>query len=229
MFSHDTSGGFFTNDQDALSKNSGDPSAKLYSILNKLEDYRGSDGSFHFKLCYPEVTGIGGSSCNEWFQSSNPTAIGLKYGKIKGFKAISLAFTGGSVGPWKGIGKSVSTTNFIDDAPQSGAWWTAIGARRGHPKGSSKIPGPAPNVVTKVELYVLPAPGILIRLKLKGALPKAKDFGSVRSTRSQIVLMFGSSLSTALNLHYSGSVLFQVSLRSLLRSPSDRSRVSVTD
>lgn len=154
VFSHDTSGGFFTT-YNALRKNPGDPNARLYSILYQLEDFRGSDGSFHFKLCYPELTGIGGSSCNEWIQSSNP-ATGRT---IRGFKAISLAFTRGSLGSWKGIGKSVSSTNFIDDYPQNGAWWTAIGARRGHPKGSSKIPGPQPHVVTKVELYAIKAEG----------------------------------------------------------------------
>ena len=62
MFSHDTSGGLFTNDEDALSKNPDDPNAKLYSTLKNLEDFRGADGSFNFKLCYPEVTGIGGGS-----------------------------------------------------------------------------------------------------------------------------------------------------------------------
>ena len=158
VFSHDTSGGFFSwDDQDALSKNSDDPNAKLYSILNKLEDYRGADGSFFFKLCYPEVSGVGNSHCNQWIQSSNPATKRT----IQGFKAISLAFTGGSRGPWQGIGRSRSRTNLIDDYPDSGAWWTAIGAKRGHPKYASTIPGPASHLVTKVELYVLPESGIL--------------------------------------------------------------------
>ena len=158
MFSHDTSGGLFTNDEDALRKNPDDPNAKLYSILNKLEDFRGTDGSFHFKLCYPEVTGIGGSSCNEWIQTSNPATERA----ITGFKAIALAFTDASrETQWRGIGKSVAGDTFIDDAPTISSWWTAIGAFKYYPNSSSgKIPGPTPNAVTKVELYVKPVPGI---------------------------------------------------------------------
>ena len=73
IFNHDTSGGLFYSTQDALSKNPDNPDAKLFSVLNKLQDYRNHEGNFHFKLCYPEVAGASGGHCNEWFQSSNPT------------------------------------------------------------------------------------------------------------------------------------------------------------
>ena len=72
VFSHNTAGGLFSSQEDALSKNPGDPEADLYSVLDQLESLRSVEGSFHLKLCYPEVTGEAGGSCNEWTQTSNP-------------------------------------------------------------------------------------------------------------------------------------------------------------
>lgn len=152
MFSHDTAGGLFINDEDALGKNTDRPNAQLYSILYWLENFRGEDGSFHLKLCYPEATGIGGSSCNEWIQSSNPATEST----ITGFRAKSLAFTKANwESEWKGIGKSVSGKTLMDDAPTIGSYWTWIGAFSYFPYANpSDIPGPTNWPVTKVELYV---------------------------------------------------------------------------
>ena len=72
VFSHNTAGGLFSSQEDALSKNPGEPEADLYSVLDQLESLRSVEGSFHFKLCYPEVTGEAGGNCNEWTQTSNP-------------------------------------------------------------------------------------------------------------------------------------------------------------
>ena len=114
--------GLFSSLLDALNKNSGDPEADLYSILDQLESYRTKNG-FHFKLCYPELVG-----CNEWIQTSNPAT---QFGKATGFKAIKLAYaTAGDNGEWKGIGRNPINhrTTLIDDSPPlSGYWWTAIG------------------------------------------------------------------------------------------------------
>ena len=41
----------------------------------------------------------------------------------------------------------------ISDTPTLGNWWTAIGANSYH-GAHGKIPGPVPNNVRKVELYV---------------------------------------------------------------------------
>ena len=72
MFSHDTAGGMFSSTEEALSKNPDNPEAPLYSILSKLESYRNADGSFHFKICYPEKKAAKLGHCNEWIQTSNP-------------------------------------------------------------------------------------------------------------------------------------------------------------
>ena len=82
VFSHNTAGGLFSSQEDALSKNPREPEADLYSVLDQLESLRSVEGSFHFKLCYPEVTGEAGGSCNEWTQTSNPATEST----ITGFK-----------------------------------------------------------------------------------------------------------------------------------------------
>ena len=152
VFSHDTSGGLFTSDADALSKNKGNTSAKLFSILDTLESFRLPSGVFHLMLCYPELAG----KCNEWKQTSNPATTTTA---ITGFEAIKLSFpqrSGGS--SFRGLGRSPSSSTFIDDSPLSGYWWTAIGVKRKFL--SDTIPGPVLNwnkrqwyPVKKVELY----------------------------------------------------------------------------
>ena len=100
-------------------------------------------GSFRFKLCYPELSGEGGGHCNEWEQTSNPAVDTT----ITGFKAVSLAFKLDSYGgPWVGLGRdgTASTGSFIDDA---------IGATKYYGRADT-IPGPYPDVVKRVELYV---------------------------------------------------------------------------
>ena len=151
VFGHDTAGGLFDSHDDALNKNADNHGADLFSILDQLENYRNSDGNFHLKLCYPEVEGLGGSHCNEWVQSSNP----VEETTITGFRAISLAFNNRSdYGPWVGLGRSPAdlTDTLMDDKPDSGWSYSAIGATRY--RGRGYIPGPRPHKVHKVELFV---------------------------------------------------------------------------
>ena len=162
MFNHDTRGGFFSNQDDVTSKNSDNPDAYLFSILDQLESYRGSDGNFTFLVCYPELKwGVDGKVCNEWIQSSNP----LTESTIIGFQPISLAFTLDSYrNDWRGIGRSPSSfeCTTIDDSPSQSNCYTAIGAITNWPTEENlSIPGPCneigsnnPSGVTKVTLYV---------------------------------------------------------------------------
>jgi len=162
VFGHDaTDGGFFESYEAVGSKNPEDPDSKLYSILDQLEDFRNSEGKFHFKLCYPELTwGKDGKTCNEWIQSSNPYTDST----ITGFEEIFLAFdNNGNKDFWKGLGKNTDVHiggAYLDDSPFDAYWFSAIGARTNWLK-SDHIPGPRhPNdlseesAVTKVELYV---------------------------------------------------------------------------
>ena len=74
MFSHDTSGGLFTSSDDSLSLNTENPEAKLFSVLSQLNSLSLEDGSFHLKLCYPDL-----GKCNECTQTSNPaTSIDIE-------------------------------------------------------------------------------------------------------------------------------------------------------
>ena len=142
VFNHDTSGGLFHSPQDALSKNPDNPDAKLFSVLNKLEDYRNHEGNFHFKLCYPEYPGIYGGHCNEWIQSSNPATEGT----VSGFQGISIEFTkNGADQSWAGLGKSETNGTLIDNTGTNQYWWGAIGATVYYQSlnGDYTIPGPS--------------------------------------------------------------------------------------
>jgi len=147
IFSHNTRGGLFASDVDALKKNPENPSADLYSILYQLESFRTPEG-FHFKICYPELNG-----CNLWIQTSNPA----QEWNIEGFQAVHLSFQdNGNNTNWTGLGKNkYGGKTIIDDQPNNSIWWTAIGAKQFYPnnKGSRTIPGPLTNHVKKVELW----------------------------------------------------------------------------
>ena len=164
MFSHYVPGGLFTSYEDVGSKNPDNPEADLYSILNKLETYRNTEGKFHFKLCYPELTwGIDEKTCNEWIQSSNP----YTESNITDFEAISLAFEKDSyLGDWRGLGKTNDGKNtIIDDTPYRYNYYYSLGALKyWNPKDASAetIAGPKhpnddgpgiPSIITKVELF----------------------------------------------------------------------------
>ena len=152
VFSHNTEGGLFTDIADALSKNPDNPEKDLFSILNKLEDYRNQEGHFHFKLCYPELQGVNGGNCNEWTQSSNP----VSQGTVSKFRPISIEFPkDGLERSWGGLGRSNwdETNALLDDTGTDSKWWSAIGAMKYHGNGTT-FPGPFPNYVTRVELFI---------------------------------------------------------------------------
>ena len=141
-----------------MDKNSADPNADLFSILGQLHHLKIND-TFNFRLCFPELKGVNGSSCNDWSQSTNPATNST----IAGFKPKSLAFTKNSyLKEWKGLGKNVlreDRDTFIDDAPKDFYWYSAVGAFKFWPGGNKPtIPGPridpdpAKWAITKVDL-----------------------------------------------------------------------------
>ena len=136
------------SDGETLSKNAEDQGASLFSRLDQLEQFRGEGGKFHFKLSYPE---LGGS--NEWLQTSNPAEAET----IEGFEPISLDYKlDGHSKPWGGLGLCKLRKNeaFICDTPTEGRWWMCIGCKSFHRRDNT-IPGPEPDVVTRVEIYVM--------------------------------------------------------------------------
>ena len=156
MFSHNTTGGLFDGSMsDALSKNPTSPSSLLFSRLSTLEDWRRPDGSFLLRICYPELQAGEALPCNEWSQTSNPATDAF----ITDFKPVLLQFTENSYGEdWGGLGVSPASAanTYIDDTPDRGNWYFAIGVSHYWPTGSTgTIPGPLtePKGVKKVELY----------------------------------------------------------------------------
>ena len=149
VFYHDNTGlEYFPSVEEAKSYNEYDPDAKLYSILDQIEDYR-KDGVFHIRLCYPEFTEYE-FPCNEWKQSSNMATES----NITGFEEIYLTFKkAGNSGSFGGLGispKSFSNT-LIDDLPFHSRFWFAVGAVYEY---AGAMPGPAYHVVKKVEVYL---------------------------------------------------------------------------
>ena len=67
--------GFFVDHTDAMNKNADDEYADMFSILDQLEHYRSCNGTFHFKLCYPELSNNFSFPCNEWIQFNNNSVL----------------------------------------------------------------------------------------------------------------------------------------------------------
>lgn len=154
VFSHDTSGGLFT-DEDVKSKNPSEPYGQLFSILDSLQTMRSNDGTFHLKLCYPELSCHPfphSQPCNEWKQTSNPVTENT----IQGFKPIRLCFrvNYGTGGKFVGLGKEEKRSEtLISSSPGDNNWWFAVGALKYHWR-KHFIPGPPPRNVKKVQLFV---------------------------------------------------------------------------
>ena len=147
VLSHDTAYGYFANLEQAKSHNADDPEAPLYSILDQVENFR-KEGVFHVKVCYRELPPA--NPCNEWKQSSNF----VEEADITDFDPIELTWKeSGTGGEFGGLGLSPASfsVNLIDDLPHHGNWWWSIGTLASFGKG---LPGPHPNDVRKVELYV---------------------------------------------------------------------------
>ena len=149
--------GLFINIEDAKNKNSADPNAALFSKLDQLEGMRDSDGEFHLKLCYPELTQFH-PPCNEWIQTSNPATETA----ITGYREVQVTFKGSSGRGTKFGGLAISPyssgSTWIDADPSHSHWWYAIGALK-HNGGHLTIPGPVDGnnkgyPITKVELFV---------------------------------------------------------------------------
>merc|ERR1719481_880976 len=128
VFSHDTSGGMFKNDEETLSKNEDNPDAKLFSILDVLESMRLKDETFHLKICYPEIARkYANRPCNEWIQESNPATES----EIRGYREIHKAFLN-DPDDFQGLGLNSGKykNSLIDSTPHKANWLYAIGAQK---------------------------------------------------------------------------------------------------
>ena len=141
---------FLQSDTESLSSEPEDQTALLFSRLDQLEDFRGEDGTFHFKLVYTELAGS-----NEWRQTSNPATDA----RIEGYQAVRLDYkVTGDRQPWSGLGlcPGPSRKTLICDSPTAPEyWWMCIGCQKWFPVNSNQtIPGPSQRPVKRVQLYV---------------------------------------------------------------------------
>lgn len=137
--------GYFEKGQ--FSRNPSDPTAKLYSILDRLESFRSADGLFEFKLQWPLKSG---KNYNHWKQQSNP--VTKTTGGVDGYKGVDVSFTGSS---WGGLEYN-NNRALLDGAVDTSAWWFAVGAISSYQGGipSGVTAGGQRSVEKVVELYV---------------------------------------------------------------------------
>ena len=130
LFRHDTSGGYFRDREDALSKNPNDPSAPLFSVLDTLEDYRNADNQFAFKMVWPELSPV---NSNTWLQESNPFVANAGP-RTEGYMPIRLHFSGdygesnddgGAAQLFEGLMPATRST--LADLDAGNCWWGALG------------------------------------------------------------------------------------------------------
>lgn len=134
----------------------------LFSCLNKLEEFRTSDGYFQFLLEYPDATGVFEGAVNIWRQTSNPFTEQKTNGSTSeadatGFKAIKMDMPG-----YKGKGLEYNGNGAIlDGTVNHGNWWLAVGAMTNYSDSEDRpyaMPGPHDGTnaerVAKVALWV---------------------------------------------------------------------------
>jgi hypothetical protein len=109
----------FYQPSDSWANALGAPEDDNYSILGELENYRGADGKFEFKLCWPQ----GGRLCQWWKQTSNPLE-GADHSGTEGYEAVEVHYTDNS---WGGL-EHGGTASLFDGTQNSGNWFYAVGS-----------------------------------------------------------------------------------------------------
>ncbi|XP_059081779.1 uncharacterized protein LOC131879461 [Tigriopus californicus] len=147
VFRQDSSDGiFWPHEVVALNKN--DPTAKRYSMLDEIDDFRANDGHFHFKMCYPELHN---SLCYRWSQSDNPLLI-LGQATPRDFTYKEGPFPKAQY--FKGLSRSTPFYSLLDvDLTGPEYWWCPIGAYEEF-GSSTTFPGPRFKTVAMVELFL---------------------------------------------------------------------------
>lgn len=115
IFKHNVSGGYFSNKEDAKSKNISNPNTNLYSILNKLEYFR-KNGIFTLRINWPLTSSIS----NTWSQSSDFT-----YQAISGYTPIAIQST--NMG-WGGLEYHNTQYTLSDGTINHLNWYFSIGS-----------------------------------------------------------------------------------------------------
>jgi len=126
---------------DPWTVNAHDLHAEVYSILDSLEDFRGSDGKFELKMMWPDYWNI-------WSQTSNPAAPS----PVSGYAPIDVQYTAENFGglEWN----DGTNTTMIKGSIGIPSWFYAVGYE-GANWGASTIPAWGSGLgANQVELFV---------------------------------------------------------------------------
>jgi len=118
VFNHNIAGGYFSNATDAMSKNPSVPTSNLYSILDRLDEFKAND-RYIFKINWP-----GYVPRNIWVQTTNPTIDQ----PIQGYVGLQIDATDRG---WGGLERNCSAAcvnSLMDGSPGVANWHYAIGS-----------------------------------------------------------------------------------------------------
>ena len=126
--------------------NENDPLAARYSILYRMEEFRGKDGMFHLRFCFPEYSEP--FPCNEWKQSSNF----LTETEILDYTKIENTYDNNYGSPFPGLKKMTSWyKNYFLYSPYAWCW----GIGYGYGSGGTRFRGAFGKPwVTVADLYI---------------------------------------------------------------------------
>ena len=124
-------------------RHTGSPTDPNFSILDRLEAFRGADGKFLLKIVWPDRPS---PNYNMWKQSSNP--VKATAGGVTGYEAVDIHFTAYY---WGGLEYNTQAYSLLDGSVDTSTWYYAVGSTLDF---SSGIPASG-DVATQVELYVL--------------------------------------------------------------------------
>ena len=120
--------------------------------MEQVEDHRKPDGSFHFKLCYPDL--LFHDPCLHWEQTTNPTVNDT----VRGFRllrdgGLDPAIDGCSGCTFIGLRRQKTSDASPPVVSGDGGWW-GIGIFAANGLRGSTLPGPKENFTRRVELWV---------------------------------------------------------------------------
>lgn len=129
MFRHDSSNReFFESSEESTRVNEDDPSASKFSILDELEELGNTDGTYEFKMTWPEF-----DQTNHWTQRCNPVLETCRdtNGQLDhSYVALNVSQPYASGGRYVFVGLIPSSVDhtFLDGV-DGNAWFYSIGSR----------------------------------------------------------------------------------------------------
>eukprot|EP00056_Hartaetosiga_gracilis_P020600 m.20567 g.20567 ORF g.20567 m.20567 type:complete len:821 (+) comp8585_c0_seq8:86-2548(+) len=126
--------------------NADNPDSPNFAILDQLESFRSKDGSFEFKMVWPEVY-------NTWYQTSNPVKNNV--GGVSGYEAGRIMCNDRN---WGGLEFDEQHHSLLDGSiGNSDLWFFAVGDFGTSPWGQQGIPA-CGSLTAQQQVELLAAP-----------------------------------------------------------------------